>query len=158
LGMRTMSLPPNRLGPNASPAEILIDEKHREYARAARTYCILYYLIRLTAGLSAGVIPFVVSSQPPVAVALSVAIVVCTVVDLVFSVQDRWQLMSKATDLLTAEQMRASGDYDKFKDRMDILLTTEAAKFNRLVDIDDVLNKARNAAAQPQSGSPKANP
>jgi hypothetical protein len=131
-----------------SPAEVLIEQKHSEYASAAKTYRAVYYATRLTAGLSAGLLPFVVSAHPQYALALSIAIVVCTVIDLVFGVRDKWQLMSRAADLLTIQRLKISGEYDKYKDVLEILVNTESAKLAHLVDLDTLLKKAKDASGE----------
>ena len=132
--------------PGSSPAELIIASKHAEYSRAANLYRTLYYSTRVLAGLSAGLLPFVVSAHPDYALALSIVVVVCTVIDLVFGVKDRWMLMSKAADLLAVERLRLSGNYDKYKDALAVLTMTESAKFDRLPDLDTVLKKVRDVA------------
>src|SRR6266508_4411916 len=94
-------------------AEKLIYDKHQEYARSARWNRRLYYTTRVVAGLCAGFLPFVVGSAPSVATLLSIVIVVVTVFDLVFSPKDKWQLFSRAADLLAIESLRKAGEYDE---------------------------------------------
>lgn len=143
--MKISTLMPTSVGGMKSPAEILIEQKHAEYANAARAYKALYYIIRLVGGLSAGILPFIVSSKPQLTLALSMTIVVCTIVDLVFGVKDKWKLMSRAADLLTVERLKLSGDYEKYKDLVAVLVNTEAAMLDKLVDLETVLQKARDA-------------
>jgi len=124
-------------GASVSPAEHLIEQKHSEYARAAKLYRILYYVTRSIAGLGAGLLPFVVSKSTGFATGISAAIVVVTIVDMVFGPKERWMLFSKAADLLTIERLRISGEYDKWKRLLDLLIVTENAKLERLIDLED---------------------
>lgn len=39
------------------PVSKMVEEKHQEYLAKAKRYKILYYVTRLTAGLSAGLLP-----------------------------------------------------------------------------------------------------
>lgn len=48
----------------SATAERIISQKHDEYAAAAKRYRALYYLFRVIAGLTAGLLPFVIASQP----------------------------------------------------------------------------------------------
>jgi hypothetical protein len=75
------------LEPHERP-EDRIRSKHKEYHAAAKRYRLLYYGTRLIGGLCAGILPFVVYSSPSAATALSVAIVVVTVFDVVFNPKD----------------------------------------------------------------------
>lgn len=126
----------------------LIRQKQKEYLRGAHIHRFLYYFVRLVASLSAGLLPFVVASSPAIATALSIAIVVATVVDMVFNPKDRWQLYSRATDLLTVEQLKRQGDYPKYEALIAILVSAESAKLERLVDIDELIKKVRENSRQ----------
>jgi hypothetical protein len=124
-----------------SPAEALVASKHREYNRKAWFYSFVYYLIRLVAGLSAGLLPFVVSSNPKPATALSILVVVATVVDITLNPQDRWKLFSRASDLLALSRLRLSGQYEGYREVLNILAATESANLEHLVSLDELLNK-----------------
>lgn len=85
ISMTGMMLAPE---PGERP-EDRIRKKHGNHYRAARIYKGLYYGTRLVGGLCAGILPFVVYSIPGVATGLSVAIVVVTVLDMVFNPQEK---------------------------------------------------------------------
>ncbi len=119
--------------------EKLIKDKHLEYNRKAGRYACLYYFTRLTAGLSAGVLPFVVRSFPDVAMMLSVTVVIAIVFDFVFNPKDRWALFSQASNLLALAELKARGEYDDYKDLLDIITRTEGSKLSRLTDINDLV-------------------
>src|SRR3712207_5228758 len=87
--------------PKKGSVEEFLWKKYREYARGATIHRVLYYALRLTAGLSAAVLPFVVSSYAGLATGLSVSIIIATTLDTVFNPKDHWALYSKATDLMT---------------------------------------------------------
>ena len=140
-----MTLPSENSYSDSSLAKRLIESKHNEYAKACKQYRVLYFATRLLAGLSAGLLPFVVSGSPSIATALSIAIVVATVVDMVYNPKDRWKLYSRAADLLTIERLRAAGEYDQQAPLLELLVATETAKLEQLVNIDDIIAKARHA-------------
>jgi Protein of unknown function (DUF4231) len=129
----------------ANRAEVLVQTKHDEYAKLCRRYRFLYYLLRLLAGLSAALLPFVVSSVPTIATALSIIIVITTVIDMIFNPRDRWKLYSRAADLLTIERLKRSGEYLGYESLLSLLTTTESAKLESLVTLEDVTKKAKDA-------------
>lgn len=130
--------------PKESP-EDRIKKKHDEYYRLARRFRFLYYSTRLAAGLSAGVLPFVISSMPGVATVLSIVVVVITVVDTVFSPKERWKTYSRATDLLYVAQLKKAGKFDEFEEALKIILTTEEQQTFQLLGLDEVIETARKA-------------
>jgi hypothetical protein len=129
----------------------LIEKKHSEYLRLSNVFRWLYYTTRLIGGLSAGLLPFFLYSHPPLAMGLSIAVVVVTVFDFVFSPKDRWQLYSKATDLLTIEGFKRHGVYDSHEGWLNILVNTEDLSLSKLREIEQTLHAARTSASQAQS-------
>ncbi len=125
----------------ASLARQLIYDKHTEYAKSAKVYRAMYYTARLVAGLSAGLLPFVVGTSVAVATGLSVAIVVVTVFDLVFAPKDKWKLYSRAADLLTMQRLKDAGEFEQCKEMLNLLVATENAKLEQLVNLDELLSK-----------------
>jgi hypothetical protein len=123
-----------------SLADKLIRDKHREYYRNSSTYRIMYYATRFLAGLSAGVLPFLVWSRPLAATILSGIIVVCFVGDAVFDPRSKWKLYSSATDLLTIAELKANGQYEKSKEMLDIIVATECDALAHLKGLDEVLS------------------
>jgi hypothetical protein len=145
----------------------LVKGKHNKYAFAVRFYAFLYYLTRLAAGLSAGALPFTISQNPTAATVLSAVIVTTTVIDLVFNPRERWALYSKATDLLAIAQLKASGEYDTYKEFIDIIAATEREKLERLVNLNELVASAGHSRVTitevsekptPPDGAPKADP
>lgn len=127
-------------GPSPLAAQIL-REKYQDYLRGSRWHKVLYYLTRLLAGLSAVLLPFVVGTMPIVATSLSAAVLFCIVVDMVFDPKTKWALYSRATDLLAIAELKRRGEYDKYKDALEVLLTTEQQKLSGLKELEDVLRK-----------------
>jgi hypothetical protein len=121
-------------------ARQLVSQKHLEYGRAATRYRAVYYCSRIAAGLCAGLLPFVVSTQPNVATGLAIAVVAVTVLDLVFSPKDKWQLYSRATDLLAVEIMKQEGSYEQYRRMIDVIVKTETASLQRLISIDEIVS------------------
>jgi hypothetical protein len=127
-----------------------IRDKHKAYYWCAKQYRRLYYLTRLCAGLSAGLLPFVVRESPSTAIVLSILIVLATVVDAVFTPKDHWVLYAKATDLLAAEQLKASGQYEQYKAALRTIEETEAAALKQLAGIRNLIEQGqRDGKRQP---------
>jgi hypothetical protein len=124
----------------------IINTKHKEYYTAARRYRAMYYITRLGAGLSAGLLPFVVTAYPVGASALAVAVVIFTVVDAVFRPQDKWRTLSQATDMLYVARLKVEGKYKELKDFVDIILTTEERHTLDLVGLEQLVKKAQSAS------------
>ncbi|MDQ8205385.1 DUF4231 domain-containing protein [Pelagicoccus sp. SDUM812003] len=140
---------PKRPAETLSVSERLIEKKHEDYTKACIRYRNLYYFTRLCAGLSAGILPFVVHSSPNIAIGLSIAVVVATVLDSVFNPKDKWKTFSRATDLLAIARLKASGEYDKYANQLSILAATENAHLEQLVNLDEIIEQ--NRGREPQS-------
>jgi hypothetical protein len=136
-------------------AEKLVAQKHAEYLRASRIYQFMYYALRLTAGLSAGLLPFVVSTSPAAATALSIVIVVVTVLDMVFNPKQRWGLFSRASDLMTVERLRLTGEIFGYEALLSQVAATEAAKLEVLVSNDEIVRRA--SEIRPLNGATRGN-
>ncbi len=137
---------PNEIGKDPaadSPplAAQIMREKYKEYQRGSKRHKLLYYTFRLAAGLSAALLPFVIGHLPVVATVLSVVVVVCTVFDIVLDPKSKWALYSRATDLLSMAELKRRGEYDKYKDALEVLLATEHQALAGLKDLEDVLKK-----------------
>lgn len=135
----------DRLPDGPAALHTLVAEKHREYHKKARRYAVLFYTTRLTAGFSAGLLPFVVRNSPNISTALAILIVLATVVDTVFAPKDRWALFSKATDLLALEQLRASGQTKEWEAAWRIIESTEASYLRQLTGLQELLERIRTA-------------
>lgn len=134
--------------PGESAAEALIRHKLNEYVRGAKVNRALYYALRLLAGVSAALLPFVISSYPAIATGLSICVVVVTVIDLIFNPKDRWKLYSQGSDLLTIFLLKKTGDYKAYKEAIDVLLKTENIKLDRLVDMKELIDSAQERPSQ----------
>jgi hypothetical protein len=99
----------------------------------------MYYTTRLVVGLSAGLLPFTLSGPQEWPTALSLLIAVLTVVDSVFAPKDRLALFSKATDLMALATIKARGEYDKYKEVLDVLLQTENANLRQLQSLENMV-------------------
>lgn len=134
-----------------TPTEELVEEKHREYLKKAKLYSIIYYAIRLMAGLSAALLPFTIRTSVLWSTIFSVIIVVVTVLDLVFAPKDRWVLYSKSTDLLAVAKIKARGDYEEHKEVLEIITQTETANLQQLINLDDLVSKIDKAGYRRRS-------
>ena len=139
--------PPPQSPPGNPTLDRFIYDKHLSYLRLARWSAVAYYCTRVVAGLGSALLPFVVTSHQQIATVLAVSVAVTVALDSIFKPRDKWQLYSKATDLLASAEMKRTGEYEKYKDQLDILMATEAAKLERLVDLKDLLKEAEIAAS-----------
>jgi len=120
-------------------------EKHRNYMKLSRVNCIAYYSTRVTAGLCSALLPFVVGKDSGTATGLAIAVAVLVIGDSVFKPRERWQLYSKATDLLAIEEAKLAGYYGSTKNLFDVLVATEAMKFDRLSDLKDIIEMGKQS-------------
>jgi hypothetical protein len=88
-------------------------------------------------------LPFVISSVPPLATGLSIAVVIVTALDLVFNPKDKWQLYSRATDLLAVESLKREGSYTEYQNLIDVIVKTETAGLERLVSVDELVKSVQ---------------
>lgn len=139
---------PINVGDGDNPLFRLVINTHKKYLRLARLNSLLYYSTRTIAGLSSALLPFVVSSYPRLATALAIAVAITVAVDSVYKPRDRWQLYSKATDLLTIAEAKSTGQYEKYKEMFDIIAAAEQQKTDRLVDLKDVLEQVKAATSK----------
>jgi hypothetical protein len=135
----------------------LIEEKHLDYLNKAKMYSVLYYVLRLTAGLSAALLPFFLGSQST-ATALSIIIIISTVLDILISPKDRWALYSKATDLLSIAKAKSVEEFDKFEELLTILAETESANLRQLINLDDLINRIEKAGSRQGLQAAEENP
>jgi hypothetical protein len=131
-------------GPSPLAASV-IQDKYRKYLKGSRFYRILYYITRFLAALSAGLLPFVVGTAPSVAIALSIVIVLSIVTDTVFDPKGKWVLYSKATDLIAIAEIKLRGEYDKYKEALEILLATEQQALAGLKGLEEVLKTVQQS-------------
>jgi hypothetical protein len=131
--------------------EDLIESKRIEYSRGAQLHRTLYYCIRIGAGLSAGMLPFVVHEYKEIATGLSLAIVILTILDIVFNPKESYQLLSHAADMLMIQKLKSEGNYEKYKEQLDFLLEIEKARLGKLLDLEPLLEKIRIAATEKRS-------
>jgi hypothetical protein len=124
----------------------MINAKHAQYVAKARLYAASYYTTRLLAGLSACLLPFVVGYSKTWATALAIVVAVTTVFDQVFSPKDRWVLFSKATDMIALARIKATGDYDKYKDVLDVILQTETGNLQQLMGLQELVDSVKKQA------------
>ncbi|MDP3723957.1 MAG: hypothetical protein Q8R91_10785 [Candidatus Omnitrophota bacterium] len=125
------------------PPEDLIEQKHQEYLKASRWHRRFYYATRLVAGMPSVLLPFVVSHHPTLATTFSVLIALAVALDFIVDPKGKWQLYSRATDLLAIARYKARGQYEKHQEQLDILLATEGRKLEQLIGVEDLLKKIR---------------
>lgn len=130
--------------PAADSVIKLITSIHKKYLWFSRVNVCLYYATRFIAGLCSALVPFVVNQQPSVATVLAITVTISIVIDAVFKPGERWQLYSKATDLLTIAEIKLAGNYDKYKELLDIIVSTESVKLARLADLKEILERVKS--------------
>ena len=124
-----------------SEAASLITQKHIHYNSLCNWYRLLYYVTRLVAGLCAGLLPFFVSASARTATALSIATLATIVFDSVFNPRGKWQLYSKATDLLMIARLKAIGEYDQYEESLKILQEVERESVRDLSGMKEFLDR-----------------
>lgn len=122
-------------------ARKLIQQKHEQYLKSALISRTLYYTLRLTIGLSAGLLPFIIQTQPIISTALSLLIVIGTTIDSIFDPKTKWQIYSKSTDLLALAALKKSGEYEEYKESLETIFKTESEITNTLEEVETLLNK-----------------
>jgi hypothetical protein len=123
--------------------ESVLDNRHASYAKKAELFKNLSYGFRVSAGLSAALLPFIVAYSQIAATGLAVIVAVVTVLDTVFVPKDKWKIYSRASDRLWVEQVRARGEYDKYKNHIDEILKTEAADLELLTGLQEMLDQIK---------------
>lgn len=121
----------------------LISQKHDEYYSLARTYRALTYALRLTAGISAGILPFALGI-PPVATILSMSVVICTAVDAVLDPRKKWAQYSRATDRLMVAIAKRTGSYELHKTELEAIWVAESEDSAQIPELREVLTAMRS--------------
>jgi hypothetical protein len=134
------------LPPKSQTLGDFMRKRHQKYANLARVNAFVYYATRLTAGGCAALLPFTVGSRPQLSTVLAISVALTIVVDSVFKPRERWQLYSKATDLLALEELKLQGKYEEYKSMLDIFFATESAKLERLVDVKELVDQVNKAS------------
>lgn len=137
-----------------SRLEARIDEKRQSYFTSASRYKLLYYSVRLLVGVAAGLLPFFVTWNSGAAVFLSVLVVVGTVLDSVFTPHAKWKTFSRASDLLFLFEAKASSEYDRFAEAIDVILETESKAVSELLDVNSLVETVKKEQVPPQENGP----
>jgi hypothetical protein len=139
--MSTPTLPAQ----NPIPADVakLVGRKHREYLRLSSLNCYAYYSTTTIAVLCSVLLPFVVGTYQSLATILAIAVAITVALDRIFTPRDNWELYSNASDLLTIAELEATGQYERCKKLLDILVDTESRKLARVTDLKAVLEQVR---------------
>jgi hypothetical protein len=103
--------------------------------------------------LSAALLPFIVPYSQIGATTLAIVVAAVTVLDTVFSPKDKWTLYSKSTDLLALAQIKATGNYEKYKEVIDVILQTEAANLQQVIGLQSLLEQVGTQASSHQRPS-----
>jgi hypothetical protein len=138
-------------GPSETVVDRAIEGMHLQYRDNAVLFCWIFWVTRVCAGVSAAVLPFVVHASSTISTILSLIIVVCTVIDTIWSPKERWTLYSKATDLLSVAKVKKAGDFEGYKELLEVVLQTESAALQQLINLDDLVNKLNAGARAPSS-------
>lgn len=140
-----------------SPAESELFKRilqHREnYYRYANLYKWLYYGLRFTAAISAGLVPILVVWASQAAIVLSILSLVATVVDSVVVPYKHWKVYSKASDLLFLEQAKRSPDFEQLAEEVKLILETESNVIAEYIAVgslvDSIKMSTQEIAIQP---------
>lgn len=121
--------------------EKVINDKFLSYQKKAIQYKWLFYLNRSIGGLSAGILPFIVTNPALsiFSIILSVIIVIITTFDLIFTPKDKWKLYSQACDLILIWHLKQNKKYEDYKDILDTIVDTEVKLLEKLSDLNSLL-------------------
>jgi hypothetical protein len=149
-----VAMPPLQDGKHFDPKS-----KHQEYFENAKFYKRLYYASRLSAGFAAVLLPFVVPYSPAATILLSVIVAFVTVADTIVAPRERWRLNGTASNRLWLEEVKQSGDYEKYKNAIDQIMQTEDEDFKLAVSLkglmDDIAKQDAAAKVQAEPAAPK---
>lgn len=119
----------------------LVALKQGEYAKKARLFNIIHYT-SLTLGAGLGIItPFIIPKLPDLAQLTSIAVVALISFDQIYKPKEKWALYSKATDLMQLQIFKKMGVYDKNKDLIDTILSTESQILSTIPGLNEVLKQ-----------------
>ena len=130
-----------------------IAQQQSSYFTNSKRYKSLYFTVRIIAVICSGLLPFFVTSVPPVAIGLSVLIVLATAVDTVFQPHQKWKHYSRAADLLFLWEAKKQPDFDEHRDAVEILLDAEQQSIAQLVELSQAINAASKVLIPPTSDS-----
>lgn len=116
---------------------------HKKYALKATIFKYIYYSFRIIAGLSACLLPFIVPYSQIFATILAAIVAVVTVLDTIFVPKDKWRLYSLAADKLWVEQVKNSGEYEKYKAQIQEIIETETKEMELLTELQQMLDKIK---------------
>ena len=133
-----------------SRLERRVIQKQQNYFDLANRYKTLYYGVRLCVGFAAGLLPFFVTWNPTVAIVLSVAVVIGTVLDSVLTPHAKWKTFSRASDLLFLIEAKESGDYEKFSGAIEVILETESKAVSELLEVQSLVEAANDGQTAQQ--------
>jgi len=125
-----------------------LDRYVRRYYRYSWVYAMLFWLTRITAGLGGSLVPFLLGNHQSAAVVVSLGVALATALDSIVRPRDFWRLYSQACDMLKVERLKALGQYESQSAALEIVMATEASKFNHLPGFDEVLKAMREAREQ----------
>lgn len=142
-----------------SEVDALIRRTRTRYRYEAALNRRVYYATRLVAGFSAALLPFIVVQNwgHQYAIALSLLIVIATVIDQVFNPKDRWALLHRAISLITLARIKTEGDYENNKEAVDAIMNTEAAVLQQVTGLKeavDQISQVARGASVPVTGAP----
>jgi hypothetical protein len=125
-----------------------IRSTHAWYLRLSRVNAALYYGSRLVAVLCSALLPFVVTNDSTRATQYAIAVAVSVGLDSVFRFREKYQLYSKASDLMAVAEAEMRSDYDKYKKLFQIIVATEEMKVNQLRDLKTILDEVKQTTGR----------
>jgi hypothetical protein len=127
-----------------------INDKRRKYEFLCYLNMLVYYAVRLVAGIGSLLIIYAVNTNQALATGLSIAVAISVVVDTVHNPGEKWKIYSDATELLKIAAVKRTGEYEHFKGELEQILSTEQAKLASLVNIEEII-KAGQAQLPPKA-------
>lgn len=125
----------------------LLLNKQQTYYWRPQYFKFMFYSLRVIVGVGAAMIPFAIFYSTTMALIISAMVSLSTTVDAIFAPKDKWQLYSRASDQLWVLQIRESGQYDQYKDRIEEILRTEGAEVDMINSLQAMLNDIKDRAS-----------
>jgi hypothetical protein len=109
--------------------------------------------------VSATLLPFVVAFSQIFATALAAIVAVVTILDTIFVPREKWKLYSRTSDRMWVEQIRARGEYEKYKDRIEEILSAESENIEFQTGLKEMLDQIQKQQHQtPKEHRAKSRP
>ena len=127
----------------SSDIEKYINRKRKVFSALSTFYGFYYYFSRVITAISAAVLPFIITNAKFGAwsTSLSIIIAVLVAIDIVLNPSNNWKKYSKAATDLKIEDFKENPNFDKYAEKMKIILGVENKE--NLAEIHKILQEIK---------------